>query len=141
MTFTMLAEPIRRMNYEGLGGGGRYPPASTPPGTDMDKDVLGTILEVEQEIQERIVAEQREAWTMLEGLRQELDAEVEREVERLASVRRSAESAARAKAEEQAALIARRAAVEAERLAGLDDGELERCILRHLVRIMPGEQP
>ena len=106
----------------------------------MEKDVLGAILEVEREIQERLVAEQSGAWTMLEGLRQELDAETGREEERLTTVRRNAESAARAEAEKQAALIAHRAAAEADRLAGLDDGALERCIMRHLVRIMPGEQ-
>jgi cell division septum initiation protein DivIVA len=106
----------------------------------MEKDVLSAILEVEREIQERLVAEQRSAWTMLDRLRQELEAEAGREEERLAAARLSAESAARGKAQEQAALIASRASADADRLAGLDDGALEPCIMRHLVRIIPGEE-
>ena len=107
----------------------------------MDKDILDAILEVEREIQERLVAEQRGAWAMLEELRQELDAEAGREEERLTAARRNAETVARAEAQEQASLIAHRAAAEADRLAGLDDKALELCIMRHLVRLIPGEQP
>ena len=111
-----------------------------PAGTGMGKDILGAIIDVEREIQERLAAEKQRAGTMLAGLRQELAGEAGREEERLAAARRNAESVARAEAQEWAAAIARSAATRAERLAGLDEGTLERCIMRHLVRIMPGEQ-
>jgi len=110
-----------------------------PAGTGMGKDILGAIVDVEREIEERLAEERRRAGTMLDGLRQELEGEAGREEERLTAARRNAESAARAEAQERAAIIARSAATRAERLAGLDDGTLEGCIMRHLVRIMPGE--
>jgi SMC interacting uncharacterized protein involved in chromosome segregation len=108
-------------------------------GTGMKNDILTKIIEVEREIQERLVAEERSAGTMLCSLRQDLEEQARREEERLAAAGREAESSARREAEVRAAAILQRAAVRAEQWAGLDDGTLERCIMGHLVRIMPGE--
>ncbi len=108
-------------------------------GTGMDNDILTNIVEVEEEIRERLIAEQRSAGTMLCSLRLELEGETGREEERLAAARRDAEAAARAEAQEQAAVIVQHATGRAERLARVDDGILERCIVKHLLRIMPEE--
>ena len=105
----------------------------------MEKDILSAIIEVEGDIQERLVAEERSAGAMLCGLRQELADEATREGERLAEAVQLAVAAARMAAEEQAAAIVHRATRRAEQLAGLDDKVLERYIMQHLVRIMPGE--
>jgi hypothetical protein len=108
-------------------------------GTGMENDILSEIIAVERDIQERLVAEERSAGTMLCSLRQDIEEEARREEERLAAARREAESSARAKTEERAAAITRQAGSRAEQWAGLDDGILERCIMGHLVRILPGE--
>lgn len=105
--------------------------------TDMENDILSKIIEVEREIQEGLVAEERNAGTMLCNLRQELEDEAAREEERLAAERRNAESSARAEAQEQAVDIVHRAIVSAEQWGDLDEGTLEQCIMRHLDRIMP----
>ena len=108
-------------------------------GTGMENDILTKIIEVEREIQERLVAEERSAGTLLCSLRQDLEEQARREEERLAAARLEAESSARTEAEERAAAIIRQTSIRAEQWAGLDDGTLERCIMGHLVRIMPGE--
>ena len=105
----------------------------------MENDILSKIIEVEREIQERLVAEERSAGTMLCSLRQDLEEEARREEESLAAARREAESSARVEAQERAAAIVQRATFRANQWAGLDDGTLERCIMGHLVRILPGE--
>jgi vacuolar-type H+-ATPase subunit H len=106
----------------------------------MENDILSEIIAVERDIQERLVAEERSAGTMLCSLRQDLEEEARREEERLAAARREAESSARVEAEERAAAIMRQAGSRAEQWSGLDDRTLERCIMEHLVRILPGER-
>ena len=105
----------------------------------MEKDMLGKIIVVEREIQDQLLAEERRAGTMLCSLRQNLEEEARQEEERLAAARREAESSARAEAQARAAALVQRAAVRAEQLAGLDARTLERCIIGHLVRILPGK--
>ena len=109
-------------------------------GSGMENDILSEIIAVEKDIQERLVAEERSAGTMLCSLRQDLEEKARREEERLAAARREAESAARAKAQERAAALMRQAGIRAEQWAALDDNTLERCIMGHLVRILPGER-
>ena len=105
----------------------------------MEKDILTKIIEAERDIQERLIAEERSAGTMLCDLRQNLEEEARREEERLAAARREAESAARAEVQARAAALVQRATARAEQLAGLDDRTLEGCIMGHLVRILPGK--
>jgi len=103
----------------------------------MEEDVLKAIIAVEKEIQERLVEEEHRAGERLANLRSELAEKATREEERLAAEVRSAVAAARAGAQGQADAILRRAAAQAEQLAGLDDGTLERHIMKHLIRIAP----
>ena len=87
----------------------------------MGNDILSEIIAVEKDIQERLVAEERSAGTMLCSLRQDIEEAARREEERLAAARREAESSARAEAEERAAAIMRQAVIRAEQWSALDD--------------------
>ncbi len=110
-----------------------------PTGIAMENDILSAIVEVEREIQERLAAEERTAEEMLDRLRRELADGAQRDEERLAAEVRQAVAAAADETRERAAAIVRDAASRAERLAGLDDEPLERCVMKHLARILPGE--
>ncbi len=105
----------------------------------MGNDILSAIVEVEREIEERLGAEERMAGEMLDRLRSEQADGAQRDEERLAAEVRQAVAAAADEARERAAAIVREAVARAERLAGLDDEALERCIMKHLARIVPGE--
>lgn len=108
-------------------------------GTGMEKDILSAIVEVEEDIQEQLVAEERSAGAKLCSLKQELADESKREEGKLAEAMQQAVTAARAEAQERAAAIVHRAATLAEQVTGLDDSALGRCIIKHLFRIVPGE--
>src|SRR5512144_2513052 len=79
-------------------------------GTRMEKDILSAIVEVEEEIQEQLVAEERTVAAKLCNLEQELAEESRREEGRLAEAVQQAVTAARAEAQERAAAIVHRAA-------------------------------
>jgi hypothetical protein len=117
----------------------RFLPGSALRRVRMEKDILAAIVEVENEIQEQLVAEERSAGAMLCDLGQKLADEAGQEERRLKESVQQAVTEARAEAEERAAAMVRDAKIRAEQLAGLDEETLERCIMRHLVRILPGE--
>lgn len=101
----------------------------------MGSAILTTIIAVEREIQERIVAEERRAADMLKNLRRELEEEIAREGECLASSIQEAVAAARTEAQRRADAIVRSATRRADQLEGLTDETLGRCIMKHLGRI------
>lgn len=105
----------------------------------MEKDILTAIVAVEEEIQEQLVAEERRARARLCSLEQELADEFKREEGMLADAVRQTVAAARAEAQERATAVMQRATTLAEEVAGLDDGTLEQYIMKHLLRILPGE--
>jgi cell division septum initiation protein DivIVA len=107
----------------------------------MATDILSTIIEVEQQIHERLAAEQRSAGEMLERLRTELQHEEEREADALAASTERSVATARSKAERQAAAMVRHATARAEHLAGLDDGVLERYLQKYLAGIVARGSP
>jgi preprotein translocase subunit SecA len=101
----------------------------------MENNILTSIIAVEQEIQQRIDAEEQLAAQTLERLRLELEEETAREEQRLAASVQQAVAAERAAALRLADAAVRSAA---DRVAGLDriDAEtLEGCIMKHLPRI------
>ncbi len=106
----------------------------------MEKDVLSAIMEVEEEIQERLVAEQRNAGAELCRLGREIEDETRREEAELTAAMEQAVAAAREMAREQGAAIVLEAETRAARMTGLGDETLEPLIMRHLVRILPGER-
>lgn len=106
----------------------------------MAKDILCTIIEVEREIQERLVAEQRQADERLAQLRRECAEEEAREEARLAKELAEATAAPRVvDAHKQAVALVAAATARAERLGRLGDESLRRCIRRELFRIVPGK--
>lgn len=107
----------------------------------MATDILSIIIEVEQQITERLAAERRSAGDMLERLRTELQHEEERDAEALAASRERTVATARSEAEGQAAAIVRRATARAEHLVGLDEEVLERYLLKCLAGIVAGDSP
>ncbi len=104
----------------------------------MEKDILSAIVEVENDIQERLVAEQQRAGAELGSLGQELADEVRRGEVRLAAAMEQAVAAAGIEARKRAAAIVDDAEARAKRLAALTDGALEEHIMRYLQRILPG---
>lgn len=98
----------------------------------MEDDILATIIAAEHEIQQRLAAEDQKAAQMLDTLRRELEQDARQEEERLAASLQRAFSAARKEAQERAAELLRSADKRAERLEGLTDDVLERCIRKHL---------
>lgn len=104
-----------------------------------EKDILSTIVALEREIEERLVAEERRSGQFLCELKQQIDHESVREEERLKAALQQTVAAAEEEARERAADIVHGAAARAGRLTALDEGELERFIMRHLVRLVPGE--
>jgi len=103
----------------------------------MGQDTLSAIMEVEGEIQERLVAEQRQGGDMLCRLREELAEEVRMEQERLTAASVQAMADARTAAQERGSAMVREAEERVHRLEILDDALLERFILRHLSGILP----
>lgn len=98
----------------------------------MGNEILSTIFAVEQEIQERLAAEEQRAAQMLDDLRRELELEAAREGERLAASMSQAVAAAKTETQGRAAALLRRAKERAEQLDGLADETLERCIVKYL---------
>ncbi len=105
----------------------------------MEKDILSAIVDVEEEIQERLVAEQRRAGAELCELAQELAKKASQQEELLAAAMEQAVAAARIEAQKRATAIVHHAEMRAEQLAGLSDGALEQFVMRHLDRILPGD--
>ncbi len=116
----------------------RRHPLPAPDGSNMEKDILSAIVEVENDIQERLVAEQQHAGAELCRLGQELADETRREEERMAAALEQAVAAAGIEARKRAAAIVHDAETEAMRLATLTDGALEEHIMGYLHRILPG---
>lgn|GEM_PF-2687881 len=109
---------------------------STDTGTGMGNDILISIIAVEREIEQRLAAEERRAAEMLDTLRRELEETATREGERLAASVGLTVAAARTKAQVRADAVVRRATIRAQQLEGLDDETLERCIWKHLPKII-----
>ena len=104
----------------------------------MDKDILKGVIEVEEEIKQRISAQQEKAEKWLEQVRQEAEEEVlskEHDLkENLKKTADNAQARARAEAEE----IIRKAQAYADRLKNISDDTLKKIISEHLPRILPG---
>ena len=98
----------------------------------MGNDILTSIIAVEQEIQQRLAAEDEAATQALNQLRCELEEDVKREGDRLATSVQQAVAAARTQAQEGDDATVQRATLRAQQLDSIDDETLKRCILKHL---------
>jgi len=107
----------------------------------MGNDILTSIIAVEQEIQQRLAAEEEAVAQDLDQLRRELDEEAKREGERLAASVQESVAAARTKAQEDADAMVQSASLRAQRLDGIDDETLKCCIMKHLSLITREQTP
>lgn len=110
---------------------------SAAMGTDMDNEILATIIAVEHEIRERLAAEEQRAAQMLNELRQELEQEARQEEERLEAAKQKAIEKARREAELRAEAVLQDARAKAQQLEELPESALKGCIARYLGRILP----
>ncbi len=106
----------------------------------MEKEGLGTLIEVEREIHERIEREKKKAEEWLETVRKQcLEGLMKEEEELKASLERAMADTAVA-AEREALEIVEHAQAEADRLRGISRDLLQVIVMKHVVRILPGAQ-
>jgi vacuolar-type H+-ATPase subunit H len=106
----------------------------------MENEGLGTLIEVEREIHERIEREKKKAVEWLETVRnQSLESLMKEEEELKASIEKAMADAAVA-AEREALEIVQHARAEAERLRGITEDLLQVVVRKHIVRILPEAQ-
>ena len=107
----------------------------------MGNDILRAIVEVEREIQERLLAEQRQSDERLTQLRLKCAEEAAREEARLQEeLAKTADAAGGMEAKERAAAVLAAASAQAERLGRLDDAGLRELIKAEISYIVPGNK-
>jgi vacuolar-type H+-ATPase subunit H len=102
-----------------------------------EKDILGEVIEVEREIQERLKAEKEKASKWLEEEKRKDKEREEEERKRLDEALRRDISDAEAEARRKADDVLENAEKLAERLGALGDEALGPLVLRHIERILP----
>jgi len=105
----------------------------------MCKDILNRIIEVENEIRGRLEIEKRKAIEWVEKVKKDAEEEVEREEEGLKDSFNKAEADAKAEAERKAAETLESVTKWAEGLGKLNDETLKEVIMRHIIKVLPGE--
>ncbi len=107
----------------------------------MEPDILNSVIEAEQQIQERLNEEKKAAGLRIEQARSEADHEVAREEERLKQAAEKTVADAKAGTDEHVADIISRAENAAAAGSHIPDDTLHAVAEKHLGRILPGEQP
>jgi vacuolar-type H+-ATPase subunit H len=103
----------------------------------MEKEALGTLIEVEKEIHERIEGEKRKAMEMLKTLRNQSLEGLEEEEEALKAFAGKAITDAAANAENEALEIVQHAHAEADRLRVVSEDLLQAAVRKVIDRILP----
>jgi hypothetical protein len=107
----------------------------------MAQDIVSSIVAVEEEIQQQLAKERQLAADRLAELRRATGEALAREEAGLQTELAAALAAAReGGATGQAAALPAEARAWADRLAGLDDECLRRCVLREISWLLPGKQ-
>ncbi|OGU17783.1 MAG: hypothetical protein A2076_10770 [Geobacteraceae bacterium GWC2_53_11] len=104
----------------------------------MDDELLSDILAAERDIRLQIEDLKRQTEERLEKLRQEIDQTLGDETRSLQHEREQALARAEQTARQEANAQLAEARAFAARLENLDTPELERVVIRHLSRILPG---
>lgn len=105
----------------------------------MEKDILSRVIEVEKEIQERLISERRKAAEWLEKVKREAEEEVLKEDENLKMTCEKMIGDAEARAEKEAAEITGDAASQAGLLSVMSDETLEKIVMKHISSILPAK--
>jgi vacuolar-type H+-ATPase subunit H len=104
----------------------------------MEKDVLSTIIEIEKEIEERLQKEKLKVDKWLNSAKNEIEVERTAMVRELEDSLREAVFIARDNAGKQASTILNEATKQSRVLSEIGEGILQRIIMKHLRRILPG---
>ncbi len=104
----------------------------------MEEDILGRVIEVEKEVQQKFEIEKKMSQEWLENVKKDAEKKVLAEEKDLKEAFHEAIKKAKLDAEKKAADIIKDADEEAERLKGLGDEILKKVILSHIYRILPG---
>lgn len=103
----------------------------------MERDVLDEVIEIEKEINGRLLAEKRKAVEWVDEVKKKAEEDILSEEERIKNLFEQAIKNAMLDAERKAQEIIADANEKAERLAAIDDALLIKTIRKHIVRILP----
>ena len=104
----------------------------------MEKDILGGVIEVEKEIQERLKNEKKKSQEWLENEKRDAEKQLPLEETALKEAFQKAVEDAKLNAEHKASEVVNKAHADAEMLKGIRDETLKKIVSRHLHRILPG---
>lgn len=99
--------------------------------------MLNEVIEVEREINGRLLAEKRKAEEWINEVKEKAEKDILSEEERIKNLFEQAIKDARLDAEKKAYEIIADAAASSERLAAISDEFLIKTIRAHIVRILP----
>ena len=105
----------------------------------MEENILGKVVEVEQEIRQRLETEKEKSAQWLATAREDAGREIVRTREALKGSLDAAIKEARAESDKKASEVIEEAKLFAEKLDGLESEELKKIILRHISTILPGD--
>ena len=105
----------------------------------MDDDILGKVVEVEKEVQQRLEIEKKMSQEWLKKVKKDAEEKVVAEEAEIKEAFNVALKNAKLNAEKRVAAIIKDANEEAERLKGLGDEILKKAILKHITVILPGK--
>ncbi len=104
----------------------------------MEDDIIGKVVEVEKEVQEKIRIETTMTQDWLENVRKEAEKRVLAEETSLKEAAGEAINNAKLMNEKRAEEIIKEAGLLSERFEGLGDEQLKKIVLPHLSKILPG---
>ncbi|HXX54147.1 MAG TPA: hypothetical protein VEI28_06210 [Thermodesulfovibrionales bacterium] len=102
----------------------------------MEKDILGKVIEVEKEIQERLSEERKKAHEWLEGVTKKIEKDATIQEQQLRESYTKDREDSRSEAERKASRIVKDAETLARHCRELSDETLERVVQKYVVRIL-----
>jgi predicted AAA+ superfamily ATPase len=105
----------------------------------MDDDVLGKVVEVEKEVQQRLEIEKKMSREWLENVKKDAEEKIIAEEKELKGAASDAVRKEKIIAEKKAAEIVNKAKAEGKILEEIKDDILKTIIRNHIVRILPGQ--
>lgn len=106
----------------------------------MGSDMLAKILEAEREIQTKIDTARKTGEERIHKLKEAGEEKILQEESRIHAQGKRALEETVLPVRQKASAILEEATRKAERLSGLDDETLKEIIMKHIVRILPGER-
>jgi transcriptional regulator NrdR family protein len=104
----------------------------------MEDDILAKVVEVEKEVQQRLVVEEKMSQEWLENVKKDAEEKVISEEKVLKDAINEAISKARLNAEQKGEAIIKNVNIEAKKLEEIGDDVLKKIVLEHIIKILPG---